>query len=195
MSWLTEVLERQRTGCADIWWFFFCRQRVHGNRSWLFNAFFFFPSFPYVTPSFPYKIESIMIKTFLFPLTGGQCCASLPAKQEKSLCCALLVTVEKKSAFQSIFFHFFLNVHSLPQEMLLLHIRWGANLTIKAKSAEVAARSKGKWLGKLSKLWMLLWLNRKWGVEKSQYPDKIKSNKSCLLCVSWLINHLLICAK
>lgn len=63
------------------------------------------------------------------------------------------------------------------------------------RSPEVAARSKGKWLGKRSKLCLFLWLNRKRGVEKSQYPDKMKSNKSCLLGVSWLINHSLICAK
>lgn len=60
---------------------------------------------------------------------------------------------------------------------------------------EVAARSKGKWLGKRSKLCLCLWLNRKWGVEKSQYPDKMKRNKSCLLGVPWFINHLQICAK
>lgn len=60
--------------------------------------------------------------------------ASPPVKQERIPGCALWVTVQKRSPLQSIFLREYKKkkkVHSLPQEMLLLRIRWGTNPTTK----------------------------------------------------------------
>lgn len=69
-----------------------------------FSLLFFF--FPDVTLSFPCKIQSIMMKTFLFPLTGGQCCPVQALLQSKKRAFVVqLVTAQEKSPFQSTFFH------------------------------------------------------------------------------------------